>query len=76
MDKQRKIKYSSETGSLEIGESLSDNELKVINKIKSEILEPYGTTGIYKTLIQIQLFLSYIIQDRRQIILPSRELNF
>lgn len=50
MDEQKKIEYTSESGKLKILEDLPDNELKVLNKIKSEILDPYETTGIYKTL--------------------------
>lgn len=49
---QGKIKYFSESGSLDIVGELSTKEEEIINKIKKEILEKHGTTGIFQTLNQ------------------------
>ena len=45
-----KIRYIAETGSLTITGEVSEKEKEVLDKIKSEILNKYGTTGIFKTL--------------------------
>ncbi|MHA1541474.1 MAG: redox-regulated ATPase YchF [Candidatus Hodarchaeales archaeon] len=45
-----KIQYAAETGSLTITGEVSEKEKAVLEKIKSEILNKYGTTGIFQTL--------------------------
>lgn len=47
---QGKVEYISESGKLKSKGEISSNEEGILNKIKSEILEPYGTTGIFETL--------------------------
>ncbi|MHA1940898.1 MAG: redox-regulated ATPase YchF [Candidatus Hodarchaeales archaeon] len=49
---QGKINYVSENGSLSILGELNKKEEEMINKIKTEILDKYGNTGIYETLNQ------------------------
>jgi ribosome-binding ATPase YchF (GTP1/OBG family) len=49
---QGKVSYFSESGSLEIVSDLVPKEEEVVGKIKTEILEKYGTTGIFQTLNQ------------------------
>ena len=44
------VEYISESGKLESKGEISSKEEGILNKIKSEILEPYGTTGIFETL--------------------------
>jgi small GTP-binding protein len=45
-----KIQYIAETGSLTITDEVSEKEKTVLDKIESEILSKFGTTGIFKTL--------------------------
>ena len=47
---QGKVEYTSESGQLDPKESLSPKEESIVNKIQTEILEPYLTTGIFETL--------------------------
>jgi len=47
---QGKVEYISESGRLVKTGKLSMKEEPVISKIETEILEPYETTGIFKTL--------------------------
>ncbi len=44
------VEYVSESGKLVSKGEISSKEENILNKIKSEILEPYGTTGIFETL--------------------------
>ncbi|MHA2031874.1 MAG: YchF-related putative GTPase [Candidatus Kariarchaeaceae archaeon] len=45
-----KIQYIAETGSLTITGEVSEKEKAVLDKIESEILNKFGTTGIFQTL--------------------------
>ncbi|MCK4847648.1 MAG: YchF-related putative GTPase, partial [Candidatus Heimdallarchaeota archaeon] len=47
-----KIQYTAETGSLSIIGDVSDKEKAVLDKIKNEILNEHGTSGIFQTLNQ------------------------
>ncbi len=47
---QNKVEYISASGRLNPTGSMSPKEESIINKIQTEILEPYGTTGIFETL--------------------------
>ncbi|MFX1285221.1 MAG: redox-regulated ATPase YchF [Promethearchaeota archaeon] len=47
---QGKVEYNSASGRLNPTGSLSSQEESIVNKIQTEILEPYGTTGIFETL--------------------------
>ncbi|MFW9906347.1 MAG: TGS domain-containing protein, partial [Candidatus Thorarchaeota archaeon] len=48
--KQEKVEYVSASGRLSIIGNLSPKEESIITQIQTEILEPYGTTGIFETL--------------------------
>lgn len=50
LTKQGKVEYISASGRLIPRSSLSSKEEPIIHKIQSEILDLYGTTGIFKTL--------------------------
>ncbi|MFX0050985.1 MAG: redox-regulated ATPase YchF [Candidatus Hodarchaeota archaeon] len=47
---QEKVVYVSESGRLTKTDKLSSKEEPIISRIKTEILEPYETTGVFKTL--------------------------
>ena len=47
---QGKAEYVSASGRLNPTSSISLKEESIINKIQTEILDPYGTTGIFETL--------------------------
>jgi small GTP-binding protein len=49
-EENSKIKYIAETGSLSIVGEVSEKEKAVLDKIETEILSKYGTTGIFETL--------------------------
>ncbi len=48
--KHNKVEYVSASGRLNPTGSMSPKEDSIVNKIQTEILEPYGTTGIFETL--------------------------
>ena len=45
-----KIQYIAETGTLSIIGDVSEKEKTILNKIETEILSKFGTTGIFETL--------------------------
>ncbi|UCG89819.1 MAG: redox-regulated ATPase YchF [Candidatus Heimdallarchaeota archaeon] len=47
---QSKVEYISASGRLNSLGNMSPKEESIVNKIQTEILEPYGTTGIFETL--------------------------
>ena len=47
---QGKVEYVSESGRLEVLGDMTSKEESIANKIQTEILEPYKTTGIFETL--------------------------
>ncbi|MHA2243383.1 MAG: redox-regulated ATPase YchF [Candidatus Hodarchaeales archaeon] len=47
---QGKVEYISASGRLNLKSSISPKEESFINKIQTEILDPYKTTGIFETL--------------------------
>ncbi len=47
---QGKVEYFSTSGRLNLIGSMSSKEESIVNKIQTEILVPYGTTGIFETL--------------------------
>jgi ribosome-binding ATPase YchF (GTP1/OBG family) len=49
---QNKIEYVSASGSLSIIGEVSEKEEEIINKVKTEILDKYKTTGVFETLNQ------------------------
>ncbi|MFX1516735.1 MAG: redox-regulated ATPase YchF [Promethearchaeota archaeon] len=48
--KQEKVDYISVSGRLNPIGNLSSKEESIVSQIQTEILEPYGTTGIFETL--------------------------
>jgi hypothetical protein len=63
-----KIQYISETGTLSIIGEVSEKEKTVLNKIETDILGKYGTTGIFQTLNHavfniLELFPVYPVAD-------------
>ncbi|MHA1237319.1 MAG: YchF-related putative GTPase [Candidatus Hodarchaeales archaeon] len=63
-----KIQYISETGTLSIIGEVSEKEKSVLNKIETDILSKYGTTGIFQTLNHavfniLELFPVYPVAD-------------
>ncbi|MFX0121518.1 MAG: redox-regulated ATPase YchF [Candidatus Hodarchaeota archaeon] len=50
LENQNKVEYISASGRLNPTGNLSSKEESIVNKIQIEILEPYGTTGIFETL--------------------------
>ncbi|MFX0122644.1 MAG: redox-regulated ATPase YchF [Candidatus Hodarchaeota archaeon] len=48
--KQGKVEYFSASGRLNLIGSMSPKEESIVYQIRTEILEPYGTTGIFETL--------------------------
>ena len=63
-----KIQYVSETGTLSITGEVSEKEKTVLNKIETDILGKYGTTGIFQTLNHavfniLELFPVYPVAD-------------
>jgi small GTP-binding protein len=48
--KQEKVEYVSASGRLNTIGNLSSKEESIVTQIQTEILEPYGTTGIFETL--------------------------
>lgn len=57
--KAGKIDYDASTGSVELGD-LSGKEKATVSKIKTEILDKFGGTGIHNVLTQATVMLDYI----------------
>ncbi len=49
---QKKVEYVSASGSLSLVGKLSEKEMEILNKIRTEILEKFKTTGVFETLNQ------------------------
>lgn len=50
LETKEKVKYVSESGRLTLSPNLPPNEEQIVTKIQTDILTPYGTTGIFSTL--------------------------